>query len=68
MRPAPLTNKNMSATEMTAKELTSPGRRSEADHVNGSITVGDQSREDVSSPIEELLTPKRRTPVGLRNA
>ena len=49
--------------ETTAKELTSPGR-SEADHANGSMTAGDQSREDVSSSMADHLTPKRRTQMG----
>ena len=34
MELAPLPHKNQLATETTAKELTSPGRRSEADHAN----------------------------------
>ena len=51
------------ATELTAKELTSPGRRSVAEHTDGSMMVGDQSREDVSSSIADLLTPKQWTRV-----
>ena len=42
--PAPPSDKNVPATETIAKELTSTSRRSEADHTNGSMTAGDQSR------------------------
>ena len=52
---------------MTAKNLTSPGRRSEADHVNGFIGAGRLCREDISSSIADILTPKRRTRVGFWN-
>ena len=62
--PTPTPHKNLPATETTAKKLTSPGRQSEADHANGFMTAGDQSREDVSSSIAVLLTPKRLTRVG----
>ena len=64
--PAPASHKNLPATETTAKEFISPGRRSEADHANGYMTTGDQSREDVSSSIADLMSPKRRTRVGFR--
>ena len=37
---APQPHKDLPATETTAKELTSPGRRSEADHANGFMMVG----------------------------
>ena len=50
MGPAPPPHKNLPNMETTAKELTSPGR-SEADHANGFMVAGDQSREDVSSSI-----------------
>ena len=51
-------HKNLPAMDTTAMELTSPGRRSEADHANDSMTAGDQSQKDVSSSIADLLTPK----------
>ena len=57
MRPAHIPRKNLPATETTANELTSPGRRGQADHANGFMTAGDQSREDVSSSIADLMTP-----------
>ena len=61
VRLAPSPHKNVPAMETTAKELTSPGRRNEAEHANSFITAVDQSREDISSSIADLLTPKRRT-------
>ena len=64
---APLKTKKLSAMEITAKELTSPGRRSEADRANGFMTVGEQSQEDVFSSIADLLAPKRWTQVGFWN-
>ena len=67
MGPAPPLHKKLPATETTAKDLTSPDRRSEAGHANGLMTAGDQRRVDVSSMIAELLTPKRRTLVGFFN-
>ena len=65
--PAPPPNKNLPTMETTAKEVTSTGRRTEADHANGSMTEGYQSREDVSGSIADRLTPKRRTRVGFFN-
>ena len=59
-------HKTLPATETTAKELTSPGR-CEAGHDNGFMTAGFQSREDASSSIADLLTPKSRTRVGFWN-
>ena len=66
MGPPPPPHKYMPAMETTAKDLTSPGR-SEADHANGFMMVGDQSREDASSSTADLLTPKRRMRVGFWN-
>ena len=65
VRPAPPSDDNLLAMKTPAKESTSPGRRSEADHAKGLMTSGDQSREDVL--IADLLTPKRRTRVGFWN-
>ena len=62
--PAPPHHKNMPATKWQQMELTSPGRRSEEDHTNGFMMVGDHGREDISSSIADLLMPKRRTRVG----
>ena len=67
MRPAPPPHKNLPDTETAAKELTSHGRRSEADHANVSMTTGDQNREDVFSSIADLQTPKLLLRVGLWN-
>ena len=50
---APTPHKNLPATEMTARELTPSGRRSEVDHADGSMTAGDRSREDVASSIAD---------------
>ena len=47
--PAPPHRQNLPAAETTAKELTSSGRKSEAEHANGTMSAGDQIREDVSS-------------------
>ena len=58
--PEPPRHKNMPAAETTAKELTSHGRMGEADHADCLMTTGDQSREDVSSSIADLLTLKLR--------
>ena len=52
--PNPPPHEKLPATETTARELTSPGR-SEADHANGFMTAGDQSREDVSILIADPL-------------
>ena len=52
-------HKNLPATETTAKELTSPGRRSEADHADGFMMAVDQGGEDVSSLIADLLASRR---------
>ena len=60
---APPPHKDFPATETTTKELFSPGRSCEADHDNGFMTAGYQGRDDVSSSIAYLLTPKRRTRV-----
>ena len=54
----------MPTAETTANELTSPGRRSDADHANGSMTTWDQSREGISSSIADLLMPIWWTRVG----
>ena len=60
----PPSYENLPATETTAMELTSPGRRGEANHASGFMMAGDQSREDVSSSIEDLLITKLRTREG----
>ena len=65
--PAPPPHKNLPATETTAKDLTSPDRRSEEDHADCLMTAGDQRRVDASSLIADILTPKRRTRVGFFN-
>ena len=66
MWPEPPPHDDLLSTETRAKELTSPGR-SDADHANGIMTAGDQNREDVSNPIADHLTPKRRTREGFWN-
>ena len=53
---APTPHKNLSATVTTARELSSPGRRSEADHANDYMKAVDQSREDISISIADLLS------------
>ena len=58
MGPAPPTYENLPIKEKTAKELTSPDRRSEADHDNISMTAGSQCREDVSCSTADLMTQK----------
>ena len=67
MGSAPPPHEKVSATETTSMELPSPDRMCEADHDNGFMTAGDQSREDVTSSIADLLTPKRRSRVELWN-
>ena len=55
--PSPPSNKILHATVTTAKDLTPPGCRGEANHANGFMTAGDKSREDLSSSIADLLMP-----------
>ena len=43
VEPAPPPHKNFTSTETTAKELTSPSRRSEADRVNGFMAAGSKT-------------------------
>ncbi|XP_052218101.1 craniofacial development protein 2-like [Dreissena polymorpha] len=54
----------MLATETTTRERATNGAGCEADQATGLMKDGDQSRNDVPSPIVELLTPKRWIRVG----
>ncbi|KAH3842876.1 hypothetical protein DPMN_116380 [Dreissena polymorpha] len=57
----------MLATKMTTREQATNGAESEADQATGLVNDGDQRRKDVSTPIAELLTPKRWIRVGCWN-
>ena len=59
--------KNILATETITREQATTGAGVEADQATGLMTDGDQRRKEVSTPIAELLTPKRWIRIGCWN-
>ena len=54
-------------TETTAREIVTPGDGRNAGQATGIMTDGDQSREDVFTPIANLLKPKQLLKLGFWN-
>ena len=49
-------HKDVHATETTARDLTSPVRRSEAENAIGFMTAGKQNRADISTSIADVFS------------